>query len=498
MATSVNIVNKKTASASEKVSPARKGNVSSSKAVTKVENGEYREMISNLMEPSHPYLLPRTVPTSAGVIFHKPQLSIIKNLEQEPFSVMIIRPAVEETVTYSVLGTVGLPINTNPVKVPDFNDPKITTSMVTWAFPAPLVTTGGELIPDIVERDDSFIIEADGSALFNATALYDTLQWPVGATIAFTVTVLNKAGGVLNGRLTIKDELGANLEASAVLTSSGSIFNGVLTTTTANATAGRKTIAFVVSTVGAEIQPKQFEISVTGFSVPGGETLTKTLSLWEMLGNVTGSETSREQYYHAERYSITGFSALLRNTTASQYKSGSIVAAQLPGGSEHLVPGDPETAYRFIASYNDPKTHSGQLNKGLHWFFSPEKVQDWFFRPTEDNLGERPFLAVAWSGVAANDLANMLGLTLDLRINIELLTTDISLMKFMPSPDLSRLFDLYITMVNAHNSVGENPDHKAKIRKIVQSIMSSPYTKAALKAAIAAGKVVVPLALAAM
>lgn len=163
-----------------------------------------------------------------------------------------------------------------------------------------------------------------------------------------------------------------------------------------------------------------------------------------------------------------------------------------------MIPADPLQAYKFLSSYNDPKTHSGQLNKGLHWFFAPEKVQDWFFRDVLDPDGERPFLALAYSGVATNDLANMLGFTLDIRINIELLTTDISLMKFMPSADLSRLFDMYITMVSAHNSVGENPNHKQKIAKIVQSIMTNPYTKQGLKAAYQAGKVLVPLALSAL
>lgn len=152
--------------------------------------------------------------------------------------------------------------------------------------------------------------------------------------------------------------------------------------------------------------------------------------------------------------------------------------------------------YQFVASYNDPKTYSGQLNKGAHWFFSPEKIQDYFFRPITEPDGERPYFVAAWTGVAVNDLANKLGLTLELRINIELLTADISLMKFSPTPDLARLMDLYISMVSANSTLSENPNHKAKIKKIVGKIASSPFTKEALKSMASAGVKLVPLALA--
>jgi hypothetical protein len=242
----------------------------------------------------------------------------------------------------------------------------------------------------------------------------------------------------------------------------------------------------------------RYDVSLRNFSLGEIATVLKTVSLWSMLGNVAGADTCENQYRSSERYSITGFSALLTNTTASQYKSGSLVAAQLPGGSEHLIPADPQEAYNFIASYNDPKTHSGQLNKGAHWFFTPEKVQDWFFRPPEDHRGERPYFAVAWSGVATNDLANMLGLKLKIRANIELLSTNVSLIKFMPSADLGRLFELYITLVSAHNTLSENAGHESKIKKIVSSIVANPYVRQSLQIAAVAGKTLIPLAIAAL
>lgn len=475
----------------QKVLASRRGNVSGGNAVTKVENGDFREMVSNLMEPNHPYLLPRTVPTSAAVIFHKPQISLVKNLEEEAFGVMVVRPSVENTVSYTTTGVST--IDPKYVRVPENSNcmEEFTSSL--YLDPT-LETDSGYFSADL-KPGSVFVIEPDGSTT-SGVPVFQTLGWSAGASITVKARI-DFAGAPLNAKLFLGQYGGAQLASTAdVLVTPGQETNFSLALPVAQAPVPLF-IGISFTPAGTKKLCNYFYVSLSGFSsgaVPG----YKTSSLWDMLGNVSGASLSRQQYYNAEKYSITGFSALLRNTTASQYKSGSVVAAQLPGGSEHLIPQNPEEAYRFIASYNDPKTYSGQLNKGVHWFFSPEKVQDWFFRSTEDPLGERPYLAIAWSGVAANDLANMLGLTLDLRINIELLTTDISLMKFMPTPDLARLFDLYITMVNAHNSLGENPGHLAKIKKITQSILNNPYTKDALRAAAKAGSVMLPLALAAI
>jgi hypothetical protein len=252
-------------------------------------------------------------------------------------------------------------------------------------------------------------------------------------------------------------------------------------------------IAFVY--VGATTQAHEARLSISNADTTS-QWVHDDYSLWELVGSVEGSDTIEKQYNGAQRYAITGLSALLSNTSAGAYKSGSLVAAQLPGGSEYLVPTTGEEMYRFIASYNDPKTFQGQLNKGVHWFFSPEKIQDWFYTSTREDIPNvKPYLAIAWSGVAVNDLANMLGLTLNVRVNIELLTTDVSVIKFSPSADLSRLMDLYLTLVSAHNPIGENPNHKDKIKKIVSKILSDPATKRLINEMKSAGRTLIPLAL---
>lgn len=488
--TNVNIGTKKP-NASEKVLGTGRGNVSGAKRVTQVQDGEFREMISNLMEPSHPYLLPRTVPTSAGVIFHKPQMSIIKNLETEPHGVMIIRPNVENTVSLSTLFEGG-PLDPEPSEIPPSEGFKLKTR--TLSVNMDLKKHDGVKVPTRTMSSTAQYFLPDGGVA-TGQLIYERVSFP-----NLSKLIVYAYGNIADGT-----EVTLNFRRS---NPGATVFTDIIAPVMAVAAAGR--VAFNVTLplmaisdvslylqAASELTWEQTLTQVVGFSVEGGSSMVTT-SLWDMLGNVQGATTSQMQYYAAERYSITGFSALLRNTTASQYKSGSVVAAQVPGGSAHLIPSDPVEAYNFVASYNDPKTYSGQLNKGIHWFFTPEKVQDWFFKPTSDPEGERPFLVIAWSGVATNDLANKLGLTLDIRTNIELLTTDISLMKFMPTADLSRLMDLYITLVSAHNSVGENPDHKNKIRTIVNSIVKNPYVTTGLKMMRETGKVVLPLVLAAL
>lgn len=454
-------------------------------------------MISNIMDPKHPFLLPRTVPTSAGVIFQQPELSIIKDLQDEPFSVMIVRPDVENTVSLSTIVPSAViddrsrrqPHGSKHVKV---NWPNNTSLSCSTSF---LTDAGNTIYPDI-EAGSANIIESDGSISRLQVATYKNLQWGNAATLTFDM----------------RGSFDQETTGSISLVKNGVIILTNTLTFTAGATENRLQATLTSSSSNNLDQPSQilvnfpsglegdsiyYGVRLLGFT-QGPTTTFKHHSLWDLLGNVDGAQTCKEQYEKAERYSITGFSALLSNTTASQYRSGSIVTAQLPGGSEHLVPSDPEKAYRFAASYNDPKTYSGQLSKGMHWFFTPEKVQDWFFRPTEDTIGDRPFLVVAWSGVATNDLANKYGAKLKVRINIELLSTDISLIKFMPTADLARLMDVYVTLVAAHGNVGENPEHERRVKRIASQIMSNPYTKSALRMALNAGTKLIPLALAAL
>lgn len=444
------------------------------------------------MEPSHPFLLPRSVPCSAGVMYHKCKHNINQDLETDPSGYAVVSANVDRILTVCSSKSSGVPLDTN------FLFPEQNERVHLNTPPHRLATTVGGSIVVAGQLISPTLQDLVGySALQSDGTFVEDKVWVWDIDIAAN-TILTFSGH------TEEQYLGGQQVAFKSYPSGGNV-------QTANwAQTDNEVKAAIPLGVGT-LSGKYF-ISVflcDGFeggtyNFTAGKVTTKAApnirvySLWELLGNVHGSEISQQQFAAAAKYSITGLSSLIQNTSAAQYKSGSIVCAQLPGGTFVDLPADPLEMYEMIGSFNDPKTYSGQLNQGAHWFFAPEKIQDWFFRPVTDTDGDRPYFVAAWNGVAVNEMANKLGLTIQLRINIELLTSDISLMKFLPTADLSRLMDLYVTMVAAHNTVSENPNHMAKIRKIISSVMKSPYTRDALISMAKAGTKLIPLALAAL
>lgn len=478
----------KTARASEKVGPIRKGNISSGKSVTQTGSEDYRSLLTNVMEPNHAFLLPRSVPTSAGVMYHQVKHNLIQDLQVSPSGYAIVRADINKLLTTCITTEATVPLEGNlhsptlgllsevlddtPVSFGNYmtvNDSRV------GAFIAPIQGYKAVQPDGSLHEDSCWVYDASGVAGANITVRYiNSARSAVGLFI--TASSYPTAGLIVAGALALVDgipEVTLNFPAGY----NGQFFLHGL----AYAGANRWDTVFPLGEWTQNIQPK-----------------VNTYSLWDLLGNVLGASISQSQYLAAAKYAITGLSALVQNTTATQYKSGSIVCAQLPGGTFDDLPVNASVMYDMIGSYNDPKTYSGQLNQGAHWFFAPEKIQDWFFRPVADSDGDRPYFVSAWNGVAVNDLANKLGLTITIRTNVELLTSDVSLMKFIPSPDLARLMELYVSLVAIYNPVGENPGHTAKMRNIISKIMASPYTKDALNAMVRAGTKLIPLALAAI
>lgn len=447
----------------------------------------------NLMEPNGAFLLPRPVPTSAGIIFQKPQFPFQQDLQIQPFGCAIVRPTVEDTLTLYGRGPGPNVVGQNAQVGNTFGG---TPSFVTVAprfvgsQGVPSIKTvdllDGRVHPKGVNFEAGTEYYSD--PVTSATPLSFSLNLqPSGWHGSVTVRIFSIDDSV---NPPVKTYIGPQATVQAP---------GTSTILTSAAVAGLK-IGFELSRTSLveENGINALACSITNsvvasFESGGDSERWKTFSLWDILANVPGVEVVRAQYYNSQRTCLTGFSALLRNTTAALYKSGSIVAAQLTGGSEELLPLDPVEFYSYVSSMNDPKTYSGQLNKGLHWFFTPEKIQDYFFNP-KVYQNARPFLAVAWNAPGVGPDLSDLGLCIDFRINIECLTVDISMMKFLPSMDPLGIMELYLTLVSLHNPLGENPGHKAKIKNIVNSIAKSPLFQDTLTRMAVAGVKMIPLA----
>lgn len=448
----------------------------------------------NLMEPNGAFLLPRPVPTSAGIIFQKPQYPFHQDLLEQPFGCAIVRPTVEDTLTMFVKsdsdnivasgsqvgGTFGG--IANPVTIaPRFKGTHGIPAISTFNF-----------------NDGRFFPKGDS---YESGTEYYSDPVTTASTLTFSVS-LQPVGwhGVIGVRLYSVDDS----VYPPVKTYIGALVNivspGVQNVSTTGAVTNSKIgLEFTRTSLTEEPGVNTLAVSITlssgamSFGTGTESESWKTFSLWDILANVPGVDVVKRQYYNSQRTCLTGFSALLRNTTAALYKSGSIVASQLTGGSEGLLPLDPNEFYSYVSSMNDPKVYSGQLNKGLHWFFTPEKIQDYFFNP-KLYQNARPFLAVSWNAPGVGPDLSELGLCWDFRINIECLTVDISMMKFLPAMDPLGLMELYLTLVSLHNPIGENPGHKAKIKNIINSVAKSPLFQDTLTRMAVAGVKMIPLA----
>lgn len=448
----------------------------------------------NLMEPNGAFLLPRPVPTSAGIIFQKPQYPFHQDLLEQPYGCAIVRPTVEDTLTLFVKSDSDNVVASGSQIGGTFGG---IANPVTVA-PRFIGTHGVPAISSYNFNDGRFFPKGDS---YESGTEYYSDPSTTGSLLSLSVN-LQPVGwhGTIGARLFAVDDsvfppVKSYIGALVNITSPGT---GIVSSTAA--LAGQKWgLEFTRTAITEDPGVNSLVVSITvssGAITFGNGTESeswKTFSLWDILANVPGVDVVKRQYYNSQRTCLTGFSALLRNTTAALYKSGSIVGAQLTGGSEQLLPLDAAEFYSYVSSMNDPKVYSGQLNKGLHWFFTPEKIQDYFFNP-KVYQNARPFLAVSWNAPGVGPDLSELGLCWDFRINIECLTVDISMMKFLPAMDPLGLMELYLTLVSLHNPIGENPGHKAKIKNIITSISKSPLFQDTLTRMAVAGVKMIPLA----
>lgn len=203
----------------------------------------------------------------------------------------------------------------------------------------------------------------------------------------------------------------------------------------------------------------------------------------------------------ADKFSLTAFSALLSNTSASMHKGGSIRAAQLPGGTRRQLPADPLELYNYLGNYNTRHKLEGQLlADGAFWSYHPEKIQDVMFRshstPENEFLyadAELPYFAVAF--VWANDEQKP-SLALKIKINLEYLTTSQVAPRFMSPADTGRLLEMWLSLGSGVNHVSENPAHLDAVKKMVNAVVKRTWSNPDFRhAAITSAKTLGKLAL---
>jgi len=227
--------------------------------------------------------------------------------------------------------------------------------------------------------------------------------------------------------------------------------------------------------------PAGFQITV---DMPGWNSNPSTTgilwsqySLWQL---VSGSDTAATQFHTASRFCTTGLNFLFENLTPLLNLGGSIYAARLPGDS-YPVPGTVDGIIALVSSQVHHALTTHKLAEGLHWSYTPEKIQDWLFqqRFTEDpyngNPLNLPFLVMAYNFVGLVE-GSLPSFVLTGGYSLEYLTVDIS-NTFMRSPCCPGLFELLVEQLSMQTVLSENPEHLKNILKVAKNVVTSDQFK---------------------
>lgn len=229
-------------------------------------------------------------------------------------------------------------------------------------------------------------------------------------------------------------------------------------------------------------EPGDFAILTGGWS---------SFTLWDLIG--PQSRSSKLQFDSCDKWVVTGLNCLLQNATATIYKSGDVFAARMPGG--FLPPSEFLSVFETLASYVSGPAYKGLLEKGMDWFYTPQRLEDLQFNqtPSDNGLSENPFLMtyLQWQQTAGSPQPS---LWLNFWINIEYLSTDMSL-TYKTSPAIFGLYEAFVSSLIEVQPFSENPEHLKNIARQVQKVVTSPQLRSVLKTAISVGVKVAPFVL---
>jgi hypothetical protein len=482
-------------------------NISDEKLLRSLQ-GRFGEYICNMLEPSCPFQLPRLVPVENSPDFQDPEMTINQTLTDNPYGALIIRPDVHRTVTHVTGGEFEDYVGSSFVAASDniFIPAGANMYIASPIFlqpdtDGPYVGVKGVLQASTSTVGSGFHLAPDGSTR-NLSAGY-LAQFVTPNDIGFTVAVYNSSFSTINVDLTLLNwsvENGPGTPVSTISAGPVQPFSSV-------------NVAWAVGS--ASLSGPGFAIAVnfansTGFFLPSGFSVTvtptvdtvtllptlalsyleqwRTYSLFDLMGNVEGVSDLKSLYESASALSVTGLSALLQNTTSNFYKSGSLVACQMVGGTEGGLPGNLVQLYGAISAQNTVRSYSGGLADGCHWSYVPEKIQDWFFRPPVpvqnpmSQQSDRPYVVMVWSAPFISDSSQALGLRLKIRMNVERLTSNVAAVRIVPVADIYHLMELYLTLCSAWNNLGENPNHIAKVKSLARKVVTHPAFKQLVKA----------------
>jgi hypothetical protein len=229
-------------------------------------------------------------------------------------------------------------------------------------------------------------------------------------------------------------------------------------------------------------------------TVVSGDVTWADYSLWDL---VAGSDALKRQFLEAQLYNPTGLRVLIQNTTPNMAEGGNIYGARLPAYAESTVPGTFDGILALISCQKHHKLQSNKIKDGGNYFYTPEKIQDYFFvRPVEaQSRNSWPF------GLCLLDPSQLSDSGCNLNLNVtfsyELITTDVSATMFC-SASSEVLMNQLLYALSKENGWSENPNHLQHAAKAIKRVMTSDEMKFALSSLVRAGVKIAPMVISAL
>jgi hypothetical protein len=189
------------------------------------------------------------------------------------------------------------------------------------------------------------------------------------------------------------------------------------------------------------------------------------------------------QFIESSSISYTGQSCLLTNDSSQLLIAGHLVAAQLPSDAAPHFPQNPSELFNYLSEQTRKPFHSGKLAEGGYAAWTPDKLEDIFFRDTATEIAkakqagdfyDRPVLAFAWK---CPDQIGEQTLSFTVRTRMEIISDDISMPYSLGPRDPHQLYAFYLSLISDELLISENPKHLQAIKDWVTKVVKSPEFK---------------------
>jgi len=245
--------------------------------------------------------------------------------------------------------------------------------------------------------------------------------------------------------------------------------------------------------IAANTSLTNLAISLARTGAAGMTSVSLTLQQSNNIQRISGSFTSVSSFENlfssnasavdliekSKGFKVSAMSVRLQNSTAQLNRGGTLNMAQLPPGSAPSIPQRADVLFDMLGTLPTVMTKCAQpLAKGGHISYVPQDFSQLTFSRYPGQPGS--CLLFAWQNTPSQ-----LGgyyqqdLTVEIKMNVEISTTDPSLRYTLRSPLAFDYVEWFLSYEGVtENCCGCNPDHMERIRKIVKGFLNHPATRA--------------------